>query len=58
MRLIIAVIMAAALIVGTCRIGLAIEDGDSGTVSYQSPYGVKLPWPMEELIPDLLAIQD
>lgn len=27
---------------------------DNGGADYQSPYGVKLPWPIPELIPDLL----
>ncbi|MDD2500597.1 MAG: NlpC/P60 family protein [Geobacter sp.] len=27
---------------------------DTGGAEYQSPYGVKLPWPIPELIPDLL----
>lgn len=32
----------------------ALFAADNGGADYQSPYGVKLPWPIPELIPDLL----
>jgi hypothetical protein len=53
MRLIIAILITVTLIVGTDTRGIA-ADNNNNAAEYLSPYGVKLPWSMEELIPDLI----
>ena len=48
-------VLAAALLLASPRaVGAAQEEAATGGAPYRSPYGVNLPFPAKELIPDLL----